>query len=79
MNGNRGESELYGRVLAILVFSDDAFPEALRLKRAGVRLLVGLRDGEMRDESLWDRWSAAGLEVMSIWDAVESADVIQVW
>lgn len=67
-------SYLTGKKVAILGYGSQGHAHALNLKESGVNVCVGLREGS----SSAAKAQAAGLEVLSIADAVKSSDVIMV-
>lgn len=67
-------SVLEGKKVAILGYGSQGHAHALNLKESGVNVCVGLRDGS----SSAAKASAAGLEVLSIAEAVKQSDVIMV-
>ncbi|WP_258000505.1 hypothetical protein [Bacillus sp. Marseille-P3661] len=63
-----------GKTIAILGYDDQGFEHAKKLTEYNVNVLVVLRECTS-DE----RWKKAGFEVVSVWDAVDKADILQVW
>ncbi|HEX5635152.1 MAG TPA: ketol-acid reductoisomerase [Gemmatimonadales bacterium] len=67
-------ARLEGRTIAVIGFGSQGHAHALNLKESGQRVIVGLRPGG----ASWARAQAAGLEVRSVRDAAEAADIIMV-
>ncbi|HET8624469.1 MAG TPA: ketol-acid reductoisomerase [Gemmatimonadales bacterium] len=63
---------LSGRTFAIIGFGSQGHAHALNLKESGARVIVGLRPGGQS----WAKTRAAGLEVRSVSEAAQAADVI---
>ena len=63
---------LSGRTIAIIGFGSQGHAHALNLRESGAQVVVGLRRGG----ASWERAEAAGLEVRSVADAAEVADVV---
>lgn len=64
-----------GSTIAILGYSDDGQWHAKELRNKGFKVVIGLRD----IDPYWDEARKDGFEVHSLWEAVQQADVIQVW
>jgi ketol-acid reductoisomerase len=64
-------SLLKDKKVAIIGYGSQGHAHALNLKDSGINVMVGLREGPS-----WSKAENAGLEVRSIGDAVEDADVI---
>jgi ketol-acid reductoisomerase len=72
----RSEHRLFaGKAVAILGYGLDAREQALRLRASDVRVVIGLRENDL----LCDVARQDGFTVLSLWGAVETADIIQVW
>lgn len=67
-------SLLEGKKVAILGYGSQGHAHALNLKESGVNVCVGLREGS----SSAAKAQQAGLEVLSIGDAVKQSDIIMV-
>ena len=67
-------SNLDGKTVAIIGYGSQGHAHALNLKESGVDVVVGLYEGSKS----WERAEAAGLEVMSAYDAAAQADLIMV-
>ena len=63
---------LSGRTFAVIGFGSQGHAHALNLKESGARVVVGLRPGG----GSWERARAAGLDVRSVAEAAEAADII---
>jgi ketol-acid reductoisomerase len=68
-------SKLQGKTIAILGYSEIGQEEAANLRSNGINVLIGLRP--IDDE--WDLARNDGFSVKTLEEAVEDADVIQVW
>lgn len=75
MSSSALPGHLRGRVVAVLGYDADAREQAQRLRRTGVRVIIGLRE----DDPARADAEADGFPVVDLWGAVEKADVIQVW
>ena len=67
-------SLLEGKKVAILGYGSQGHAHALNLKESGVNVCVGLRDGS----SSAAKAREAGLEVLSIEEAVKQSDIIMI-
>jgi ketol-acid reductoisomerase len=65
-------SRLDGRTFAIIGYGSQGHAHALNLRESGADVVVGLRRGG----GSWERASAAGLDVRTVAEAADSADVI---
>jgi ketol-acid reductoisomerase len=65
-------SRLDGRTFAVVGFGSQGHAHALNLKESGARVIVGLRPGGRS----WVKARGAGLEVRSVAEASQAADVI---
>ncbi|MBA3260680.1 MAG: ketol-acid reductoisomerase [Gemmatimonadales bacterium] len=63
---------LGGRTFAIIGYGSQGHAHALNLRDSGARVLVGLRQGG----GSWERARAAGLDVLGVAEAAETADTI---
>lgn len=66
---------LIGKRVAILGYSSGGKSFAEELRKHHIPVVIGLRPVD-------DEWSLAkqdGFEVRTLWEAVEAADIIQVW
>ncbi|OLN21537.1 hypothetical protein BTO30_14515 [Domibacillus antri] len=66
---------LYGKTIAILGYSSEGQEYARLLREQEISVVIGLRPVD-------DAWAEAerdGFEVKTLWEAVESASIIQVW
>ncbi|OMP66862.1 Rossmann-fold NAD(P)-binding domain-containing protein [Domibacillus epiphyticus] len=66
---------LYGKTIAILGYSSEGKEYARLLREQQIPVVIGLRPVD-------DTWTEAerdGFEVKTLWEAVESASIIQVW
>jgi len=65
---------LAGKKVAVLGYGSQGHAHALNLKESGVDVVVGLREGS----ASWPKAEEAGLQVMTVPDAVAAADVIMI-
>ena len=65
-------SRLAGRTIAVIGYGSQGHAHALNLTESGVKVVVGLRPGGKS----WERAKAAKLEVRTVPEAAERADVI---
>jgi len=65
----------FGKSVAILGYSKEVSEFAKMLREHEISVVIGLRPVD----DLWAEAERDGFEVKSLWDAVESADIIQVW
>ena len=65
---------LKDKVIAVMGYGSQGHAQAQNLKDSGLKVLIGLRPGSAR----WERAQAAGFEVMTVVEAAERADVIQI-
>ncbi|WP_338448724.1 hypothetical protein R4Z09_21265 [Niallia oryzisoli] len=66
---------LYGKSIAILGYSREGREYAKLLRDHDISVVIGLRPVD----DLWSDADGDGFQVKNLWDAVESADIIQVW
>jgi ketol-acid reductoisomerase len=67
---------LSGKTVAVLGYRDNgAQQQAQYLRNHGIKVVIGLRD----EDECWDQAEKDGFKVYSVWNAVEHADVAQVW
>ncbi len=64
---------MQSRVVAIIGYGSQGHAHALNLRDSGVRVVVGIREGASADRARRD-----GLTVMSVAEAAQTADVIQI-
>ena len=62
---------LEGKKVAVIGYGSQGRAQALNMKDSGVNVVVGLRPGKS-----WDRAVADGLEVRSVLDAAQEADIV---
>jgi ketol-acid reductoisomerase len=67
-------SHLIGKTVAVLGHDNQGAEHAQKLRECGIRVVVALREG-----TNWEGWREDGFEVVTVWEAVDIADVIQVW
>ncbi|MBP1156074.1 MULTISPECIES: NAD(P)-dependent oxidoreductase [unclassified Paenibacillus] len=63
-----------GKTVAILGYADHGKEHALKLRNNGINVVVALRH-----EVASTGWVEEGFRVVSVYEAVDEADVIQVW
>ncbi|MFE5430578.1 hypothetical protein [Peribacillus simplex] len=66
---------LYGKTIAILGYSNEGKEYAQLLREHQIQVVIGLRPVD----DLWADAERDGFDVKTLWDAVESASIIQVW
>jgi ketol-acid reductoisomerase len=66
---------LYGKTIAILGYSSECQEYARLLREHEIPVVIGLRP----IDDLWTDADRDGFNVKTLWEAVESADIIQVW
>src|SRR3984893_4951422 len=64
---------LQGKIVAVVGYGSQGHAQAQNLRDSGVQVLVGLRKGKS-----WDQAEADGFEVVTVDEAVQRADVIQI-
>lgn len=67
-------SHLKGKTVAILGYGNNGKEHAHKLRDSGIKVVVALRHGVVSEG-----WQEEGFRVISVWEAVDEADVIQVW
>lgn len=70
---------LKGKTIAVMGFGSQGHAQAQNLKESGVKVIVGIRkptDEETQKE--WDKVIAAGIEPMTVAEAAQAADIIQI-
>jgi len=72
--------ELYkGKTVAIMGFGSQGHAQAQNLHESGVKVVVGLRKPfEAASQAEWDRVIAAGIQPMTVAEAAQQGDVIQI-
>ena len=65
------EKVLEGKRVAVIGYGSQGRAQALNLRDSGVDLVVGLRPGKS-----WERAEADGMEVMTVVEAAQAADVV---
>jgi len=68
-------NDFYGKSIAILGYSKEGREFAKMLREHEISVVIGLRP----IDDLWTEAERDGFHVKNLWDAVESADIIQVW
>jgi ketol-acid reductoisomerase len=71
-DGDADRARLTGRTFAVIGFGSQGHAHALNLKESGARVIVGLRPGGRS----WTRARTAGIELRSVSEAAQAADVI---
>ena len=66
---------LYGKTIAILGYSDEGREYAQLLREHQIPVVIGLRPVD----DVWAEAERDGFDVRTLWEAVESASIIQVW
>jgi ketol-acid reductoisomerase len=66
---------LYGKTIAILGFSSEGQEYARLLREKQIPVVIGLRPVD----DLWADAERDGFDVKTLWEAVEYANIIQVW
>lgn len=67
-------SYLEGRTVAILGYDHYGYDHARKLRDRGISVVVALRH-----DSSPELWEKTGFQVVSIWEAIDAADVVQIW
>jgi ketol-acid reductoisomerase len=72
--------ELYkGKTVAIMGFGSQGHAQAQNLHESGVKVVVGLRKPfDAASQAEWDRVIAAGIQPMTVAEAAQQGDVIQI-
>jgi ketol-acid reductoisomerase len=73
---NMDYSHLKGKTVAIFGTGIEGLEQAKRLRHNGIRVLVSLREGIATPTTMWND---EGFEIVSIYDAVDQSQVVQVW
>lgn len=69
-------NHLIGKTIAILGYRDNGGQQqANSLRGKGIRVVIGLRE----EDEFWNQAERDGFDVFNIWEAVEQADIAQVW
>lgn len=66
-----GEKVLEGKRVAVIGYGSQGRAQALNMRDSGVDVVVGLRPGKS-----WERAEADGMEVMTVVEAAQAADVV---
>ncbi|OES44730.1 hypothetical protein [Domibacillus iocasae] len=66
---------LHGKTIAILGYSDEGKEYAQLLREHQISVVIGLRPVD----DVWAEAEGDGFDVRTLWEAVESASIIQVW
>jgi ketol-acid reductoisomerase len=66
---------LYGKTIAILGYSNEGKEYAQLLREHQIQVVIGLRPVD----DVWADAERDGFDVRTLWEAVESASIIQVW
>jgi ketol-acid reductoisomerase len=74
-NMTKHKDYLHEKTVAILGYNMDGQEQAQKLRDRGIKVVVGLREGD----PCWDEAEKDGFSVFDLWNAVDEADVIQVW
>lgn len=69
-------SYLTGKTVAIFGTGIEGLEQAKRLRNNGIRVLVSLREGVKSPTSVW---TDEGFDIVSIYEAVDQSQVVQVW
>jgi ketol-acid reductoisomerase len=65
-----------GKTVAILGYRNNGGQQqAQSLRDKGIRVVIGLR----QEDEYWNQAKLDGFDVFVIWEAVEQADIAQVW
>ncbi|OLN22246.1 hypothetical protein BTO30_10890 [Domibacillus antri] len=62
------------KTVAIIGYDEQGYQHAKKLRELNAEVLVVLRDGT--EEA---HWKKEGFEVISVWEAVDRATILQVW
>ncbi|GAX91351.1 NAD(P)-dependent oxidoreductase [Effusibacillus lacus] len=68
------QSFFAGKTVAILGYDSTGQKQAKKLRDIGIRVIVGVREGWNQDLAKQD-----GFEVYNLYEAVQQADIVQVW
>ena len=66
---------MYGKTIAILGYSSEGQEYARLLREHQISVVIGLRPVD----EVWAEAERDGFDVKTLWEAVESANIIQVW
>ncbi|KIL37362.1 hypothetical protein SD71_01420 [Cohnella kolymensis] len=69
-------SYLKGKTVAIFGTGIEGLEQAKRLRNNGIPVLVSLREGVKSPTTMW---TDEGFEIVSIYEAVDKSQVVQVW
>ena len=70
---------LKGKTVAVMGFGSQGHAQAQNLHESGVKVVVGLRKPfDEASEKEWNAVSAAGIQPMTVPEAAEIADIIQI-
>lgn len=67
-------SYFQGKTIAILGYEHNGHDHARKLRDSGIRVVVALRH-----DSSPALWQQTGFHVVSLWEAIDEADVVQIW
>lgn len=63
-----------GKTIAIIGYDEQGYQHAKTLSEHNIEILVVLREG-----TPVDHWREEGFDVVSVWEAVDRAQILQVW
>ena len=63
-----------GKTIAIIGYDEKGYQHAKTLRNHNIEILVVLREGTSDEH-----WRNEGFEVVSVWEAVDRAHILQVW
>lgn len=66
---------LRGKTVAVFGSGREGLEHARKLRNHGIKVLVALREGPVPAQE----WKDEGFEIVSIYEAADRAQVIQVW
>ncbi len=70
---------LKGKTVAVMGFGSQGHAQAQNLHESGVNVVVGLRQPfDTASQEEWDRVKAAGITPMTIAEAAQAGDIIQI-
>jgi ketol-acid reductoisomerase len=67
---------LKGKTVAIFGSGIEGLEQAKKLRDLGIRVVVSLREGTNTPAKMW---TDEGFEIISIYDAANQSQVVQVW